>query len=547
MISKVEQLKAWIAHMALLIDNNENPSSEHYSYFIQEPELALRLVEIIDDLDELQAHDDQGYYSACIYALDICVAQMQAACESGNKLAGKTLQQLMSSLARVIESARHSLSFWLPILNAFYEVHVDLSEELKNAYLFLAGEEDELTPEEEMSHINSIRDLINELSDLSVFDIAENFFAQSYAMPAEFFTELVMDLYGIEEGQDIAILMLLHPKADVREVVVATIEMMINDIVLSDLSLSRLQVIKNWYPKAYHHQLNEWIKIQRKKGGVFFAGAGNPVIQVKASEVDGGGAQGIFIHLKHGRRHRLCGLLLKQGVGIKDAWITPLMSLKEVTGYYEEAFDDSVVLRDVDMAFVTMMTNHFLSATIEAGAMPDLHLLEIQEILGIHFLPEPLDVPFLMDHLAIQISPFTQDTLDASLIRSKSWSKNKQFTESWLEESSNIDKLVNECCSFVDGMRVCRFEEAMELVFKEEINHHAQHWMFHFLWITLWLKAKARKNEKTWQDSFFIAYAIQSGVSLESIPIMQDICRQSVVNSIETMHERRTHLLLERK
>ena len=182
-----EQLKQWIADMALLLDKNEDPSPEYYTYFLDEPELALKMVELIDAIEENQVDDDhRSYYSACIFALDICVAQLQVASENGNKLAAKTLDQLMAALATAILSNQHSLSFWLPILNAFYEVHVELSPALKNAYLELANEEEDLSPEEEISHLNSIRDLIHELSDLSVFDIAENFFAQSYAMPADF-------------------------------------------------------------------------------------------------------------------------------------------------------------------------------------------------------------------------------------------------------------------------------------------------------------------------------------------------------------------------
>src|SRR5690606_12207303 len=150
-----------------------------------------------DEVDQ-----EHAYYSACVFALDICVAQLQAAQENGNKTAGKTLDQLMSKIAQAIVKANQSLSIWLPILNAFYEVHVELSPELKNAYFELAGNEEELSSEDEVDHLNSIRAMIEELSDLSVFDIAENFFAQSYAMPADFFTDLILDLYSIEEGQE---------------------------------------------------------------------------------------------------------------------------------------------------------------------------------------------------------------------------------------------------------------------------------------------------------------------------------------------------------
>ena len=84
----------------------------------------------------------------------------------------------MNLLADIINTNKHSLSFWLPILNAFYEVHVELTPELKDAYFELASQEDETIDEgDQFSHLDSIRELIKELSDLSIFDIAENFFA----------------------------------------------------------------------------------------------------------------------------------------------------------------------------------------------------------------------------------------------------------------------------------------------------------------------------------------------------------------------------------
>jgi hypothetical protein len=437
---------------------------------------------------------------------------------------------------------QHTLSFWLPILNAFYEVHVELSSELKDAYFDLASEEDELTPEEEVSHLNSIRDLIHELSDLSIFDITENFFAQSYAMPSDFFSDLVMDLYSIEEGQDIALLTLLHPKQEVRDVVVATHEQIIDSVTFSPISLSRLQVIKNWYPASYHEQFNRWIKQQRKKGVVFSSDVRAPKIRIKASEVDGSGAQGIFIHIKNNRKNRLAGLLLKYEIGIKDAWITPMISSRDITRYYNEAFGDSVMLREVDSSYLLMMTNHFLALTIEQGGVPDLHFLEIQEELGLHWLPCKLDIPYLMEHLSVQISPFTQESIELSFKRSKLWPKSKRFTESWYMESTQIDKLVNQCCNFTDGVKVCDFSAAIKLVFADEMELHRDRWLFHFLWVALWIKVHARKNEKTWQDGFFIAHAIYTGTPLNAIPIMHEIVYQSVVNSVETMQDRRTHL-----
>ena len=259
-------------------------------------------------------------------------------------------------------------------------------------------------------------------------------------------------------------------------------------------------------------------------------------------EVAGGGAQGLFIHMRRGREHRLCGLLLKLDFGIKDAWITPVMKAREVRQYYHDVFDDSVVLRAVDVDYLVMMVNHFLAMTVDKGHMADLHLLEIQEETGLQFVPSALDTGFLMRELSVKIAPFTQDVVQSALKRSHAWSKKKSFTDSWYLEGADVDKLVNRCSTMTDGVRVCQFAEAMLFLFEEQIEQQRERWLFHFLWVALWLKSKSRAHETMWRDSFLIAYAIQSGTPMRDIPIMHDVVHNTIVNSMETMHERRTHL-----
>ncbi|MGL5743367.1 MAG: hypothetical protein ACRCXC_12975 [Legionella sp.] len=542
MTSNSSDLYHLLTEMATLIEQSAEPDPQLYTLFFHEPELCFKLVDIINNLDE-KLDEGLSVYSACVFAMDICVAQLQGASEANNKISTKTLAQLMDHLTEVINTQRHTLSFWLPVLNSFYEAHVELSDELKNAYYDLASEEEELTSDgEQLSHVDAIRDLIHELSDLSVFDIAENFFAQSYAMPEDFFTDLIVDLFNIEEGADVALLTLLHPKAEVREVAIATMKHIMELITLSSESLSRLQTIKYWYPESYHELFQSWIKIQRKKGVVFAPEPEVAKVTIRATEVDGTSAQGLFLEVRKNRKNRLCGLLLKYELGIKDAWITPAISSKDVKDYSKQAFDENITLRAVDLSYFTLMVEHFLAVSVEQGEIPHVHFLEIQEMLGIRLRPNRLDLNYLLEQLSIQITPFTPEVIAESLKRSKSWLKTKSFTESWYLENPLVDKIVNHNSSFVDGIRVCRMIEAMDDVFAEEMEQHRERWKFHFLWLALWMKAKEKKTEKIWRDSFLIAYSIHEGMPLKDIPVMQEICRQTVINSVETMQERRTHL-----
>lgn len=539
----MDRLDTWIKEVEGFIDKNEDINTHSYLDFIENPDLSLLVIDKINAVDEELSIENPRTYTACIFILDVCVSQLQTALEHGNKHADRLLNKLMLYLADKINNSNHSLSFWLPALNAFYDVNVALIDELKSSYYALASSEDEIEPVEQESHLNSIRELILDLSDLTVFDIAENFFAQSSVMPPAFFVDLILDLYSIEEGHDIALLALLHPNIEVREVVIETISSIINSITLSSISLSRLQMIRHWYPSEYHAQIDNWIRIQRKQGVVFSRSQEYAeVVDMKASEIDGAGGQGIFLHVRKDRKNRLMGLLLKQSVGIKDAWVTPDLSAQEIVKYNKEAFDDTLVLRKVDLEYLQLLVNHFLAITISKGNMPDLHLLEIQEELGLQFIPEMIDINDLMQKLSIQINPFTEDVVENSLNRSKKWLKNKRFADSWFIESPDIDRLVNSCSSYVDGIKICATNAAMDKVFQEHMEKNRDFWILHFLWLALWAKVHSRANEKIWEDSFIIAYSIYSEKELNLIPIMREICRKSVLNSMQTMRERGTYL-----
>lgn len=68
-----------IAEMAVLIERNDDPDPQLYAPFFQHPEFAFKLVDLINKLDEELIHDGPPIYSACVFALDICFAQLQAA------------------------------------------------------------------------------------------------------------------------------------------------------------------------------------------------------------------------------------------------------------------------------------------------------------------------------------------------------------------------------------------------------------------------------------------------------------------------------------
>lgn len=536
-------LSLWLHDIASSLDAGGEPVWDPSFSLITNPELPLQLVDLLAEIDENKLDDDDAYYAACIYVLDTCVAQLQTTTEGGNRQSSKMLQQVMRKLANTLSTGKQTLNFWLPVLNAFYDVQVELLPELQDAYLALA-EEEPVGENLQTDHLTVMRDMILEMSHLSIFDIAENFFAQSYAMPADFFADFIVDLYNIPEAHDIALLILLYPRPEVRQVAVDVFDALMDSIVLSAVSLTRLQAIREWYPQEYHPRFDRWLKVQRKKGVVFQPLSSPNKMEIYATEVDGAGAQGFYIRCQSSRKHSLAGLLVKNQVGVKDVWVTPWMSAKELAHNFEQIDDGTVTLRPVEPVFLQLIVNHFLAVSLEQGNIPDLHLLEVQELLGMTFKPVAVDVHAQINQHSIQISPFTPEFVKKSLARSKKWTTTKTFTESWFIENMQVDKIVNQSCTIVDGIKICNFAKATESIFSKLLEKQRPMWCFHFLWTALWAMAhpSPKKNDYIGIDSLIIAYVIDQQMPLMDIPIMQEICKQTVTNSVETMNERRTYL-----
>lgn len=539
-----ENLSAWISMLKEQLADNRIPGSETHPSFLKNEAFIFELIDKITSFSEDISAEVENEYAAYLLAFDICVAELKAGIEEQNKHAKKQLNQLMLYLAQVMHDKNHSLSFYLPLLNTFYEGQVELSEELKQAYFDVADKEENQEIEED-DYLDTMKDMLHELSDLSVFEVAEHIFSQSYAMQPDFYFGLISDLCSIEEGHEVALMFLLHPHNEVRSIAILVIDQMIFSLTLSSMGLSRLKMISQWYTVEYQTYFTKWLKIQRKKGCVYAKPSFSlPKAKWYATEIDGSGAQGLFIYIQQKKQYRLTGLLINSRVGIKEVWLTVPLSKKEITHYIKETFEKDTVVREVTREYFNLMINHFLGVMHGKKTVPSLHLLEIHELLNLDFTPECIDTNSLIQELGVQITPFTAEVVADGVKRSKKWIRDKRIAKSWFEESSEIDSLVNQCCNIEKGVKVCAIKEANTLVIDALFNANREKWVFHFLWTALWLKAKTHAKERFWKDCFFVAYALHEGCEPAYIPIANEIATISVFNSLETMGDRKSYLNL---
>jgi hypothetical protein len=283
-------LKQWIQDIAEQLALQKNPQIGNQFSVLKTPQLLQELLTLLQELPDMPPEeDDQYYYMACWFVFDVMVAQLQMAAEHRHKQATRLLRELMDQLTHLLRTAERPLGFWLPALNAFYEVHLDLTPALQDAFMELANLEDDEVEETEQDSIQSLKAMFEDLAGSSDFEIAEYFFSQSHAMPPEFFIDLLADLYATDEGQEVGILFLLHPKTEVRTVVLLALDNLMPSLTLSSLALTRLKMIAAWCPVTWTPYLKRWIHLQRKKEVSFLNWSVPNHLKILATEVDGSG------------------------------------------------------------------------------------------------------------------------------------------------------------------------------------------------------------------------------------------------------------------
>jgi hypothetical protein len=307
--------------------------------------------------------------------------------------------------------------------------------------------------------------------------------------------------------------------------------------------MSRLLMMRHWLPNVEKGYLEELINSQRKKGAVFADLRQAEIIEVKATEMDGTGAQAIFLLLKRKKGYQAGGLLVKRYYGIKDTWLSPVLSKTDAKKYAQHNLQGDFFLRKVDKYYLDLLIADHIYQSQKIDAVPHINLLQLQELTSSQWQAQPLNMEVIIKNFSSKIDAFnSKEWQEKSLLRSGNWYKKYGFTESWYDESPELDKLVNQSCSFLDGIKQCNMSLAMPNILNEYFEPRREQWLEHFLWLSLWAKPYARHNEYLWKDALAIANALYNNKAMVDIPIIQVICEHSILQSVETMENRKTHL-----
>ena len=270
-------------------------------------------------------------------------------------------------------------------MNVFFEAGVPLDEKVKLVYLQnleSAYESDEGKLKQEVM----FKKLLSDDNNASSFELAEMLFAQTNALPVEFFPAFTEELFeiGTDKAKNVASLFILHPDRLIREAVIAALPCLVDDFALPQATMSRLVMVRHWLDEPQRVLIDVIISNQRKKGTVFKDAEPMEMVNAQATELDGSGAQALFFLIKtKEKRYHAAGLLVKRGIGVKDAWLSPDLTREEAEKFSTQGMNQDLNLRKVDKAYVEMVVAHHIAKGVEIATTPDLSVLRLQEMLGL--------------------------------------------------------------------------------------------------------------------------------------------------------------------
>lgn len=324
-----------------------------------------------------------------------------------------------------------------------------------------------------------------------------------------------------EAAREAVVGWLLDGSAEVRRAIARLLGTAASRRVVSETMLRRMIAMRNWLPEADRAPLDAAIKACRQSGIACAALAPVQVREVRASGIDGSGAQTIFVIAKEGRKRAVASLLVKHGLGVRDAWVQHRLSKNQAEDFVA-GVEDRLDLFAASLEYLNLVLPHALAANQVSGVLPPPALLDFIETAGIATV-QARALPFaeLLETLLGDLVPERQNAAAvAKVLRASGrWLAEREFTASWFEDDAAVRDLL--------GGKRRTGAERIRLVLENVLAPHRALWAEKLAWMALTM----RQDEETgadWRDFALLAREIASDRPIDEIPLMHAIAAQTL-------------------
>jgi hypothetical protein len=486
------------------------------------PEAALGLVELLL-AEGRRKRRNQKLISACVFLFGQALEYLRYGIEAGH---GEACAQVDAVCARVLAAGRTGdmePALLLLLLSEFATAKLEPGEDLRALMIGLLEQNADQSAADAGQMVEFAADLAKSVKG-DVFALYAHLTETGAAFPEEHRGAMAAMLLQSSEpvAREAAVGWLLDPSPGVRASIADSLAEAAPRGLVTPIMLRRMIAVRNWLPETggSRSALDQAIQACRRQGVDCASWPEAQVRDVLASGVDGSGAIGILVVCREGRRHALGSLLLKHGIGVRDAWTQHGMSRAEVEGILLQT-GGSVGQYAVDREFLRTATAHFLAVSLETGTLPPFGLVDFLETVGLHSVqPELMSTEALLVMLEKGIEPEarTAAVLDDLLADGAELADEYPFLDSWFEDGDQVQSLLG-------GKRLSTARR--EAVVLEQVLEPRRHrWTALLAW-TAFLLSRSDEDE-CWMDFYAAARALADGRGVGDLAIMRYVAGQTV-------------------
>jgi hypothetical protein len=239
--------------------------------------------------------------------------------------------------------------------------------------------------------------------------------------------------------------------------------------------------------------------------------------RILASIPDGAGAQSLAVVAQAGGQRVIAMILLKQGHGVRDAYLIPCSSASEQKRFVAR-IGAEIELQDVTEDFLRTALATALGEGSEAGLTPAPGLIDLVEPCGLAELhPEPRS---LHDMLAVidpegELAGMSPQRLARLVGRSADWPGRFAILDSWFEESGEVQEM----------LAAAPTPAAQERALWRHLESRRDWWARMLIRTAQTLHAT---EDPSWREFAATALALDRGRALKKTPIMGVILHRSL-------------------
>ncbi|MGF9761681.1 hypothetical protein AAII07_41480 [Microvirga sp. 0TCS3.31] len=484
------------------------------------PAAVLDLIEMLVT-EGRKARPNEQLVAAYVYMIGQALEFIRMDLENGQASARELAEAVRRALLQAGTSGRVQPTLLMMILMQFSDAKLDPGAELQR---LMAGLVEQIGLEQGSGRGGGdfdayLKDLVEEVGG-DPFALHAQMLDMAGALPADHRTTMGISLLrtGEASAREAVVGWLLDPSGEVRHAVASALAHAARQGAVSGSMLRRLIVLRNWLPETDRSGLDGTIQACRRTGVECASWPKLQVYDALASGIDGAGAQSIFVLAREGRQKAIGCLLVKAGVGVRDAWARHGLTRAEMEEFLDQV-EGGMEVFPISLEYVRLAVAHALAVNLASGTMPPFALLDFVETAELQGLqPEALSLERLLAMLEAEADPVALASPAELLARSRAVVDRFGFLESWFEEGVAVEKLL-------EGKRMARAKR-VALVRESLLPEHAAKWGERLAQIALLLHHC--EDEEPWQEFFVTAKEVLAGRTMAEIPLMNRVAEVTV-------------------